>query len=168
MAFNIFAAKRVSCFGQYDRIDDLITCKLRREKRSVHRQFLVDEFHFSAVWKCFDPLFVWNFGTSSVRGQCLSQVYVVRWEKLRSGMMSTLRTAPPNFLARLSVDPLVFISLFNLGNGAQARATIRIVWLVAPFAVIIRCIPSGGLQSARGTARSGRGVRSARPVQSES
>src|ERR1700688_4865988 len=102
MAFNIFTAERVSCFGQYDRIDDLITCKLRREKRSVHRQFLVDEFHFSAVCKCFDPLFVWHFGTSSVRGQCLSQVYVVRWEKLRSGMMSTLRNAPPNFLARLS------------------------------------------------------------------
>jgi hypothetical protein len=22
---------------------------------------LVDEFHFSAVFKCFDPLFVWHF-----------------------------------------------------------------------------------------------------------
>src|ERR1700692_4377181 len=97
MAFNIFTTKWVSCFGQYDRIDDLITCKLRREKRSVHRQFLVDEFHFSAVCKCFDTLLVWHFGTSAVRGQCLSQVYV-RWEKLPFGMMSSLRSAPPNFL----------------------------------------------------------------------
>src|ERR1700675_3136317 len=101
MAFNIFTTKRVSCSGQYDRIDDLITCKLRREKRSVHRQFLVDEFHFSAVCKCFDPLLVWHFGTSAVRGQCLLQVYVVRWEKLASGVMSTLRSAPPNSLAHL-------------------------------------------------------------------
>src|ERR1700680_2627413 len=116
MAFNIFTAERVSCFGQYDRIDDLITCKLRREKRSVHRQFLVDEFDFSAVCKCFDPLLVWHFGTSAVRGQCLSQVYV-RWEKLRSGMMTTLRSAPPNFLARISgVDPLVFISPVHSGE----------------------------------------------------
>src|ERR1700681_1302499 len=120
MAFNIFTAERVSCFGQYDRIDDLITFKLRREMSSVHRQFLVDEFHCSAVCKCFDPLFVWHFGTSSARGQCLSQVYVVRWEKLRSGMMSTLRNAPPNFLARLSdgVDPLVFISPIRFGERA--------------------------------------------------
>src|ERR1700686_641353 len=102
MAFNIFTTKRVFYFGQYNRIDDLITCKLRGEKRAVHRQLLVDEFHFSAVCECFDPLFVWHFGTSSVRGQYLSQVYVVRWEKLRSGMISTVRRAPRNFLARLS------------------------------------------------------------------
>src|ERR1700687_5372670 len=65
MAFNIFTSKRVSCFGQYDRIDDLITCKLRGEKRPVHRQFLVDELHVSAVCKCFDPLFVWHVRSSS-------------------------------------------------------------------------------------------------------
>src|ERR1039458_4082404 len=29
MTFNIFTTKRVSCSGQYDRIDDLIPCKLR-------------------------------------------------------------------------------------------------------------------------------------------
>ena len=58
VAFNIFTTKRFFCFGQYDRIDDRITCQLRREKRSVHRQFLVDEFHFSAVCECFDPLLV--------------------------------------------------------------------------------------------------------------
>jgi hypothetical protein len=61
MAFNIFTAKQVFCFGQYDRIDDLILCKLRREKRSVHRQFLVNEFYFSAFCKYFDPLLVWHF-----------------------------------------------------------------------------------------------------------
>ena len=58
MAFNIFTIQRVSCFGQYDRIDDLIPCDLRGEKRPVFRQFLVDEFHLPAVFKCFDPLFV--------------------------------------------------------------------------------------------------------------
>ena len=51
MAFNIFTAKRVYCFGQYDRIDDLITGKLRSDKRTVHRQFLVDEFDLSSVCK---------------------------------------------------------------------------------------------------------------------
>src|SRR5712664_3970475 len=65
MAFNIFTTKRVSCFGQYDRIDDLITFKLRGDKRPVQRQLLVDELHVSAVCKCFDPLFVWHFRTSS-------------------------------------------------------------------------------------------------------
>jgi hypothetical protein len=65
MTFNIFTAKRVSCFGQYDRIDDLILCNLRGHKCPVFRQFLVDEFHYSAVFKCFDPLFVWHFRISS-------------------------------------------------------------------------------------------------------
>ena len=58
MAFNIFATKRLSCFGQYDRIDDLITFKLRGDKRTVSRQLLADEFHSSAVFKFLDPLFV--------------------------------------------------------------------------------------------------------------
>src|ERR1700730_13284741 len=65
MTFNIFTTKRVSCFGQYDRIDDLIPRKLSGDKCPVFRQFLVDEFHFSAVFKCFDPLFVWHFRISS-------------------------------------------------------------------------------------------------------
>ena len=67
MIFNIFATKRVSCLGQYYRIDDLIACNLRSYKRPVFRQFLVDEFHFSAVFKCFDPLFVWHFRFESIR-----------------------------------------------------------------------------------------------------
>jgi hypothetical protein len=49
MAFDIFTTQRVSRFGQYDRIDDLIPCKLRGDKRPVFRQFLVDEFHFAFV-----------------------------------------------------------------------------------------------------------------------
>ena len=49
MTFNVFTAKRVSCFGQYDRIDDLVLCNLRGDKCPVFGQFLVDEFHFSAV-----------------------------------------------------------------------------------------------------------------------
>src|SRR5258708_2286943 len=71
MTFNIFATKGVSCFGQYDRIDDLITFKLRRDKCRVFWQFLVDEFHFSAAFKCFDPLFVWHFRIFR-RDQCMS------------------------------------------------------------------------------------------------
>jgi len=39
MTFNISTAKRVSCFGQYDRIDDLIPCNLRGDKCPVFRQF---------------------------------------------------------------------------------------------------------------------------------
>src|ERR1700675_3710447 len=58
MTFNILAAQRVSCLTQYNRIDDFISFKLRGEKRPVFRQFLVDEFHSSAVFKCFDPVFV--------------------------------------------------------------------------------------------------------------
>src|SRR5271165_753933 len=65
MAFHLFTTKRVSCFGQYDRIDDLITFKLRGEKRPVFRQFLVDEFHFSSVFKFLDPLFIWHVRSSS-------------------------------------------------------------------------------------------------------
>src|ERR1700694_1118254 len=65
MAFDIFTAKRVSCVGQEDRIDDLITCKLSGDKCAVFRQFLVDEFHFSAVFKGLDPLFVWHVRISS-------------------------------------------------------------------------------------------------------
>jgi len=56
VTFNIFTAKRVFCFGQHYRIDDLITGKLSGDKCSVLRQFLVSEFHFLAVFKCFDPL----------------------------------------------------------------------------------------------------------------
>src|SRR5882762_10210161 len=84
MTFNIFTTKRVSCFGQYDRIDDLITFQL----------VSVDEFHASAVFKCFDPLFVshvrsWNLtaATYSVFGLaalgCLTQTWAAnslsRW-----------------------------------------------------------------------------------------
>ena len=60
MTFNTFATKRVSRFGQYDRIDDFIACKLRGDKRPVFQQFLVEEFYFSAVVKRFDLLFVWH------------------------------------------------------------------------------------------------------------
>ena len=52
MAFNIFTTKRVFCFGQYHRIDHLVTCNLRGDKRTHYRQFLVGEFHFSAVCEC--------------------------------------------------------------------------------------------------------------------
>jgi hypothetical protein len=44
---------------------------------------LVDEFHFSAVFKCFDPLFVWHCRISSGEIGVLSRVYVVRCQKSR-------------------------------------------------------------------------------------
>src|ERR1700721_1190233 len=49
MAFNIFMAKRDSCLCQYDRIHDLITCKLSGDKRPMVRQFSVEKLNFSAV-----------------------------------------------------------------------------------------------------------------------
>jgi hypothetical protein len=51
MAFNLFTTKRVFCFGQYHGINDLITDNLRGDKRAHHQQFLVGEFHYSAVCK---------------------------------------------------------------------------------------------------------------------
>src|ERR1051326_545760 len=78
MAFHSFTTKRVSCFIQYDRIDDLIACKLRGNKCSILRKFLVDEFYFSAVFKCLDPLFIWHFCTSAAQinvSQSLSVVF---------------------------------------------------------------------------------------------
>jgi hypothetical protein len=35
--FNAFPTERFSCFGQYDRIHDLVTFKLRGEECSVFR-----------------------------------------------------------------------------------------------------------------------------------
>ena len=67
MAFNIFTTERVSGFGQYNRIDDLISCKLRGDERPIFRQFLIDELHLPAVIKRFDPLFVWHFHFESIR-----------------------------------------------------------------------------------------------------
>jgi hypothetical protein len=48
MAFNIFTTQRVFRFGQYDRIDDLTSFKLRGNKSPIHQQFLVDEFQVAA------------------------------------------------------------------------------------------------------------------------
>ena len=65
MTFNIFVTQGVSCFGQDDRIHDLIPPDLRSNKRPIFWQLLVNEFHFPAVFKCFDPLLVWHVrGTS--------------------------------------------------------------------------------------------------------
>jgi hypothetical protein len=67
--------KRVSCFGRYDRIDDLVLCNLRADKYPLFRQFLEDEFHFSAFFKCFDLLFVWHFRIFSGEIGVLSRVW---------------------------------------------------------------------------------------------
>jgi len=60
MTFHISTAQRVSCIGQHNRIDNLMARKLRGNKCPVLRQFLIDEFHFSAVFKYFNPFFVWH------------------------------------------------------------------------------------------------------------
>jgi hypothetical protein len=61
MTFNLLMAKRVFHFGQYDRINDLVAFNLRGDKRLGLKEFLVGEFHPSAVCKCFSPLFVHRF-----------------------------------------------------------------------------------------------------------
>ena len=68
MAFNIFATKRDSCLRQYDRIDDLITCKLSGDKRAVVRQFQVDEFNLSAIFERLNPRFVLHFRIPAATG----------------------------------------------------------------------------------------------------
>jgi len=80
MVFNIFTAKRVSDFGQYNRIDDFIALKLRRDERPILRQFLVNEFHFSAVCKCLDPRFVSHSRITSVEIS-VSRLYALLGQK---------------------------------------------------------------------------------------
>jgi len=58
MIFDVFITQRVSRFGQYDRLDNLIPSNLRGNKCPIVRQFLVDDFHLPAVFKFLDPLFV--------------------------------------------------------------------------------------------------------------
>ena len=67
MIFNIFARERVHCFGQHNRLNNFVAGNLRRDKRPIFRQLLVDEFHSSAVFKCFDPLFVWHICFEPIR-----------------------------------------------------------------------------------------------------
>lgn len=69
VVFNIFTARRVSSSGQYDRVDDLVACKLHRHEGPIFREFLVEKFHFSAVCKCLDRVFIWHFRVSSAGGQ---------------------------------------------------------------------------------------------------
>src|ERR1700674_1792327 len=61
MTFDFLVTKRVSCSGQYDRINHLVTFNLGGDKRVGLREFLVGEFHSSAVCKRFNPRFVWHF-----------------------------------------------------------------------------------------------------------
>jgi hypothetical protein len=55
MSFNFFATKRFFRVGQYDGIDDFVAFDLSGEKRRLV-QFLVGEFHSSAICKRFNPL----------------------------------------------------------------------------------------------------------------
>ena len=83
MAFNVFTIKWLSYFGQYDRIDDLITFKLRGNECPFFWHCLAAEFHSSTVIKRFDPLFVWHVCSTSREASMVTQVYVVRSEELR-------------------------------------------------------------------------------------
>jgi hypothetical protein len=65
MTVDLFTAQRVSGIGQYDRTDDCFTRNLRGDKCADFRQFLVNEFHFSAFFKFLDPLFLLQFPISS-------------------------------------------------------------------------------------------------------
>src|ERR1039458_6252455 len=90
MAFDILATQRVSCVGQYDRIDDLIPCVLRGNERPVSRQFLVREFHFPAVVKCFDPIFIPHARTPSYEvKECLEYTFFGS-RKCGSGIISRI------------------------------------------------------------------------------
>src|SRR5208283_1796725 len=111
MTFNILMTQRVSCFGQYDRIDYLIPFNLRGDKRPVFRQFLVDEFHLPAVFKFLNPLFVWHVcsPSSEVQDECLTpnprlSSLIVAFEVFsRDGNlnMSTLVEVPLRYSCRL-------------------------------------------------------------------
>jgi hypothetical protein len=63
MAFHFLVTQRVSCSGQHHRIDNLVAFNLCSDKSAVFRQFLVNEFHFPAVFKPLDPLLVWHVHT---------------------------------------------------------------------------------------------------------
>jgi hypothetical protein len=85
MTFHISTAQRVSCIGQHNRIDDLMPCKLRGDKCPVFRQFLIDEFHFPAVFKRFNPFFVWHFAPS-LQVRIYQEFAVISLYYLRNGM----------------------------------------------------------------------------------
>jgi len=55
MIFNFFATERVFRVAQYDGINDFVAFDLSGEKRPLV-QFLVGEFHSSAICQRFDPL----------------------------------------------------------------------------------------------------------------
>ena len=55
MSFNFFMTKRVLRVGQYDGIHDFVAFDLSGEKRPLV-QFLVGEFHSSAICKRLNPL----------------------------------------------------------------------------------------------------------------
>src|ERR1700687_2269488 len=67
MAFNFCTTKRICYVGQYDRIDDLVTFNLRGDERLYLKKILIGEFTSSAVFKCFNPLFIWHFSLSAQR-----------------------------------------------------------------------------------------------------
>jgi hypothetical protein len=73
IAFDIFTTKWVSRVNQYDRIDDLISCDLGGDERTIGRQFLIDEFYLPTICERFDPLFVWHFRASSVNVGALAR-----------------------------------------------------------------------------------------------
>ena len=70
MTLNFFMTQGIFRFRQYDRLDDFIPSNLRGDKCPAFWQFLVDEFHFSAVFERLDPFVVGHARSSwgEVRG----------------------------------------------------------------------------------------------------
>jgi len=55
MPFNIFTTKRFPALPIRPNRRTSLPASCAVIKRPVHGQFLIDEFHFSAVFECFDP-----------------------------------------------------------------------------------------------------------------
>jgi len=106
MTFNLFTTQWISCVGQNDRIDDFMACDLCSDKCRVLRQFLVNEFHFPAVFQGLNPLVVWHVRSSpgevSVSGEYTRIAAGNFGSKIRSRHFK--RVSPPNALLIMTVS----------------------------------------------------------------
>lgn len=137
MTFHILTTQRVSCSGQYDRIDDLIAFNLSSDKCPVFRQFLVDEFHLPAVFKSLDPIFLWHVRSpvGEVQGEWLTPCrllssLIVKFEvSSRNGMpnASTLFEVLLHYSGRLGHARLCH---FLLDAGSRRVAGFSLLFLM--------------------------------------
>src|SRR5580704_4985690 len=97
MAFHIFTTQRVSCFGPYNRIDDLIPFNLRGNKCPVFRRLVVDKFNSSAIFKYFDPFLVSHGQSSSGEGGGVASIRPAVSGKSRVGNEDSTSDNPTYF-----------------------------------------------------------------------